>query len=221
MLVVVPAILIQQWEHEIERLLRPRPGRGRIYTLYGNKRRVGFSELSQYDIVLTSYGVMATELGRKQRGRRWVTSNNSPSWGQTLSILGSTSHWHRVILDEAQSIQNDQPKTAIACQDIDATYRWCLTGTPLTYHLQVLYSLLKFLRVQPCPDFDVFDMVSPAFGRSRDAPSSNLRTISTPELPLSTQFYYAGDGGYSGAADPQVRSSVARLMAGNAIGMPE
>ncbi|KAL2848983.1 SNF2 family N-terminal domain-containing protein [Aspergillus pseudodeflectus] len=164
-LVVVPATLIQQWEHEIERLLRSCPGRGRVYTLYGNKRRVGFSELSQYDIVLTSYGVMATELGRKQRGRRWVTSASNPSGGQTLSILGPTSHWHRVILDEAQSIQNDQSKTAIACRDIDATYRWCLTGTPLTNHLRVLYSLLKFLRVQPCPDFDVFDMV---FRRTSD-----------------------------------------------------
>jgi hypothetical protein len=64
-------------------------------------------------------------------------------------------------------------------------------------------------------------MVSPAFGRLRDLPSSNLRTFSTLELPLSTQFYYAGDGGYLGAANPQVRSSVARLMAGNVIGMLE
>jgi hypothetical protein len=63
-------------------------------------------------------------------------------------------------------------------------------------------------------------MVSPAFRRLRDLLLSNLRTISTLELPLSTHFYYTGDGGYSGAADPQVRSSVARPIAGNVIGMP-
>ncbi|KAL2786389.1 SNF2 family N-terminal domain-containing protein [Aspergillus keveii] len=88
-LVVARATLIQQWEHGIERLLRPRPGRGRVYTLYGNKRPVGFSELSQYDIVLTSYGVMATELGRKQRGRRWVTSDSNPSGGADAVDLGT------------------------------------------------------------------------------------------------------------------------------------
>lgn len=45
-LVVVPAALILQWEHEIERLLWPHPGRYRAFTHYGNKKRVDFSHLN-------------------------------------------------------------------------------------------------------------------------------------------------------------------------------
>ncbi|KAB8213290.1 SNF2 family N-terminal domain-containing protein [Aspergillus novoparasiticus] len=158
-LVVVPAALILQWEHEIERLLRPHPGRYRVFTHYGNKKRVDFSHLNQYDIVLTSYGVLAVELGRKQRGHQPVMSSNTPIDGRSLSILGPTSQWHRVIFDEAQSIRNDKSKTAIACRDVDATYRWCLTGTHVKNYLQVLYSLLQFLRISPGPELDVADMV--------------------------------------------------------------
>ena len=192
-LLVVPATLLRQWEYEIERLLRDRRGRDRVYTLYGNKRRMDFRELNQYDIVLTSYGVLATELGRKRRGRQCVVASLDPSAAQSLSILGPTSHWHRVIFDEAESIRSDRSNAAIACCDIDATYRWCLTGTPLNNHLRALYSLLKYIRVQPCPDFDVFDMVRPAFGNLRKPQSPDS---STSISPPRTWFNYAADRGY-------------------------
>ncbi|KAB8240532.1 SNF2 family N-terminal domain-containing protein [Aspergillus flavus] len=119
-------------------------------------------------------------------------SSNTPIDGRSLSILGPTSQWHRVIFDEAQSIRNDKSKTAIACRDVDATYRWCLTGTHVKNYLQVLYSLLQFLRISPGPELDVADMFCPP-----------------------------ADGGCSGAADPQVRSSVPLPMTRILTAMPE
>ena len=71
-----------------------------------------------------------------------------------------------MILDEAQCIKNDQSQTAAACCALDATYRWCLSGTPVMNNLRELYSLLKFLRVQPYASRQSFATVGPAEDRA-------------------------------------------------------
>lgn len=39
--------------------------------------------------------------------------------------------WHRVVLDEAQSIKNPRTLAARAAWRLAATHRWCLSGTPI------------------------------------------------------------------------------------------
>lgn len=160
-LVVMPAGLISQWKQEIERLLPWASYRG-VYVLHGNNGGVDFSTVNEYEIVLTSFGTVAAELRRKQgRQPRWrevaFASTKKPS---NLPILGPSSIWHRVILDEAQGIKNDKSCTALACCEIDATYRWCLTGTPVMNNLREIYSLLKFLRMESFSALDAFHAVS-------------------------------------------------------------
>jgi SNF2 family DNA or RNA helicase len=36
--------------------------------------------------------------------------------------------WHRIILDEAHIIKNHNSRGSMACAELKATYRWCLTG---------------------------------------------------------------------------------------------
>ncbi|KAI9041053.1 DEAD/DEAH box helicase [Aspergillus affinis] len=156
-LVITPAGLVQQWKHEIQQLLRPHLHQCHVYVHYGDNRGKSFSTLNQYDIVLTSFGTITAELRRRdqQQGERGCSPSTSD-----LPLLGSTSRWHRVILDEAQCIKNDRSKAAAACCAVDATYRWCLSGTPMMNSLPELYSLLKFLRVQPSSDLDISTMAS-------------------------------------------------------------
>lgn len=40
--------------------------------------------------------------------------------------------WYRVILDEAQIIRTRSAQISISVAKLNATYRWCLTGTPFT-----------------------------------------------------------------------------------------
>ncbi|KAL4961359.1 DEAD/DEAH box helicase [Aspergillus stella-maris] len=155
-LVVVPAGLISQWKQEIVRLLPPAPY-SRVFVLHGNSGAVNFSTVNEYEIVLTSFGTVEAELRRKQgRQRRRVVSFTATNEPCNLPILGPSSTWHRVILDEAQGIKNDKSCTALACCEIDATYRWCLTGTPVMNNLRELYSLFKFLRIESFSALNAF-----------------------------------------------------------------
>ncbi|RAL06503.1 uncharacterized protein BO97DRAFT_36986 [Aspergillus homomorphus CBS 101889] len=144
-LVVAPAGLISQWRREIERLLPADPRGARVRVHSGPARRTKFSDLSRYQIVLTTYNTLVAEL---RRGHP-----ESP-------LLGRASKWHRVVLDEAQYIKNDRTKAAMACCILDASYRWCLSGTPVMNSLREFYSLLRFLRIHPYADLDVFNTVS-------------------------------------------------------------
>lgn len=64
--------------------------------------------------------------------------------------------WERVILDEAHQIRNYKTQAAIAACELEAKYRWCLTGTPVHNKELDIYSLLKFLRCSPFDDLMVW-----------------------------------------------------------------
>jgi hypothetical protein len=70
--------------------------------------------------------------------------------------------------DEAQNIKNHKTKAAMAASELNAKYRWCLTGTPiqvsfyesanltLQNSVEELYSLFKFLRARPLDNWGSF-----------------------------------------------------------------
>ncbi|PYH75607.1 hypothetical protein BO82DRAFT_409800 [Aspergillus uvarum CBS 121591] len=161
-LVVAPAGLISQWKREIERLLPADPRGARVRVHSGPARQTRFSDLSRYQIVLTTYNTLVAEF---RRGHP-----ESP-------LLGRASKWHRVVLDEAQYIKNDRTKAAMACCILDASYRWCLSGTPVMNSLREFYSLLRFLRVHPYADLDVFNTVSTRDCRDRLVVMAQLQDL--------------------------------------------
>ncbi|TQS33126.1 hypothetical protein Golomagni_06540, partial [Golovinomyces magnicellulatus] len=59
----------------------------------------------------------------------------------------------RVIVDEGHHIKNRSSKTARACYEISAIHRWVLTGTPIVNKLEDLFSLVRFLGVEPWNNF--------------------------------------------------------------------
>ncbi|DAZ99009.1 TPA: hypothetical protein N0F65_011264 [Lagenidium giganteum] len=128
-LIVCPLSLLHQWKAEIQDRFIKRTLQVIVY--YGDERSVDAQELAASDVVLTTYGVLSSEV-EKPTGR----------------TLFSTT-WARVILDEAHSIKNRSTGWFRACSALDATYRWCLTGTPIQNSLEDVYSLIAFLRYEP------------------------------------------------------------------------
>jgi DNA repair protein RAD5 len=147
-LVVAPMSLLAQWESEAGKASRSGSLKAVVY--YGNdrsvdlKRQFGRSSNSVTpSVIITSYGVVLSEFNQV------ATSNRSRSAHGGLFSL----NYFRVILDEAHFIKNRQSKTAKACYEIAARHRWTLTGTPIVNRLEDLFSLVKFLRVEPWSNF--------------------------------------------------------------------
>ena len=55
----------------------------------------------------------------------------------------------RIILDEAHLIKDRSSSTCKAVFNLISLYKWCLTGTPLQNRVGELYSLVRFLRLDP------------------------------------------------------------------------
>ena len=138
---------MQQWKREIERLIKPEHKLS-VFILHGEKRKTGFDKLKRYDVVLTTFGSMGTELKKREQFddmRRFAqNSNNLVAEARGLPLLGPDSLWYRVIIDEA----------------LNATYRWCMSGTPMMNGVHELHSLLRFLRIGPYNSLSLFSSVS-------------------------------------------------------------
>lgn len=131
-LIVCPMSLLGQWKTEIETHVLS--GVMSVYVHYGQSRTKDIKTLLQQDVVLTTYGVLASE----------YQSESSQDEGVLHSI-----HWFRVVLDEAHTIKSSKSQLSQAAYALVADCRWCLTGTPIQNNLEDAYSLLRFLRVEP------------------------------------------------------------------------
>ncbi|ODM22578.1 hypothetical protein SI65_00167 [Aspergillus cristatus] len=161
-LVIAPVALMQQWKREIERLLRPGRHQLSVFVLHGEKRSTSFRDLKGYDVVLTTFGTLASEYKRKEHFEQLhkQSGSNEPlptAVVNQLPCLGPKSKWHRVIIDEAQCIKNRNTKAALAACQLDSTHRWCMSGTPMMNNVEELHSLLRFLRIRPYSNLERFN----------------------------------------------------------------
>ncbi|MCO5551283.1 hypothetical protein L7F22_004782 [Adiantum nelumboides] len=65
-----------------------------------------------------------------------------------VSLLHAVK-WNRIILDEAHCIKDRKCSTAKAVFALHSNYKWALSGTPLQNRVGELYSLVRFLEINP------------------------------------------------------------------------
>lgn len=150
-LVIAPMSLIGQWRDELIRASAPGSITPVLYYADTKGDLLAQLESGKVDVVITSYGTLVTEY------RRYLDSGGSSNRHLSSTAPLYCIDWLRVILDEAHNIKNRFTITARACTDLVSRRRWALTGTPIINRLTDLFSLLKFLRVEPWGEFSFFN----------------------------------------------------------------
>ncbi|MFN2287310.1 MAG: SNF2-related protein [Chromatocurvus sp.] len=117
-LVVAPTSLMFNWREEARRFTPQL----KVLTLHGPRRKDYFGEIDQYDLVLTTYPLLA-------RDRQVLLAQS----------------FHLLILDEAQMIKNPRAQASRLVRELDARHRLCLSGTPVENHLDELWSMFDLL----------------------------------------------------------------------------
>ncbi|KAI0070755.1 hypothetical protein K474DRAFT_702536 [Panus rudis PR-1116 ss-1] len=172
-LIVAPMALLDQWAEEIS--LRCNLGLSCLI-YHGSSKPKRMEDLRKYDVVLTTFQTLALEWEwpleeieereKKKRKKKMKGGNDfivddsdedkkprkRKKWPGPLFQM----EWYRVCLDEAQNIRNRKTRASRAVSEIDAKYRWCLTGTPIINSLTDAYGLLRFLCVRPWYDWQEF-----------------------------------------------------------------
>ncbi|KAJ4409948.1 hypothetical protein N0V85_004033 [Neurospora sp. IMI 360204] len=157
-LIVGPVALIKQWELEIQNKMKE-DRRMNVYLYHGGSKKKPWAELKKYDVVLTTYGTLTAQF--KKYHHYVEKSFESPNgldeeaekrYRLECPMLHHGTKFFRVILDEAQCVKNAKTMQSRAVRQVQATYRWCLTGTPMMNSVSELSSLLRFLRIKPFCD---------------------------------------------------------------------
>ncbi len=96
-LVVAPVALMYQWEAEVQTHLRADSPLS-TYILHGTKRVASWKDLCRYDVVLTTYGMLASEYKNLQEWRTTKAQQAVPDEeAPNLPLLGPDSKWYRYV----------------------------------------------------------------------------------------------------------------------------
>ncbi|KNF02440.1 hypothetical protein PSTG_04346 [Puccinia striiformis f. sp. tritici PST-78] len=174
LLVICPLSTLPNWDAEIRKHLDLSLTKYAVY--HGEEQKKWTTQhLWANDIVLVTYDTVANLY-------------ESP---RCDALFEPT--WFRTILDEAHLIRDPATKRSRAILALQTERKLCLTGTPLQNQLSDLYTLLRFIRVDPWSREEVWQtFIKPNIRRKsakaiellQQLPTVSLRRLKTDVLQL-------------------------------------
>ena len=116
-LVVVPTSLIFNWQGELEKFAPSL----KLLTIHGTNKVRNNHAFAEYDVVLTSYGMLLSNIH-----------------------FMKTFRFSYIFLDESQAIKNPDSQRYKACRLLQSKNKIVLTGTPIENNTFDLYGQLSF-----------------------------------------------------------------------------
>ncbi len=167
-LVVVPTSLIFNWQVEAEKFTPDL----KLFVYRGVARRRDTAFFKGYDIILTTYGTMRSDVE-----------------------LLRTFQFHYVVLDEAQAIKNPGSQLSKAARLLKAVNRITMTGTPVENNTFDLYAQFDFLNPGMLGSADFFrnEYANPIDKHQDKAASDQLRKLVYPFMLKRTKEEVATD----------------------------
>ncbi len=155
LLVVCPTTLIYNWEAEVEKFAPHL----RVHIHHGPRRKVAVSGIKGFDIVITTYGTMRSDI----KAFREV-------------------NYDCVVLDESQAIKNPQSQVARASLLLQGTHRLALSGTPLQNNTFDLFSQMNFLNpgMLGSREFFMNEFANPIDKMGEESVKAQLRQLTYP-----------------------------------------
>ncbi|ORX75417.1 hypothetical protein BCR32DRAFT_271920 [Anaeromyces robustus] len=133
-LIICPLSVVSNWDEQINTHVRT--GALKVYIHHGSNRLQDPSIMVNYDIVISTYNVLALEYNKEK---------NNEAYCAPLHKI----EWFRIILDEAHYIKEAQTLQSRAACELAGKRRWCLSGTPMQNKIDDLYGLIRFLDLEP------------------------------------------------------------------------
>lgn len=148
-LIITPPVLLDQWKAELENLAPAL----KVCVYNGVKveaQRADHDKLLQrfldHDVVLTTFPVLAKEIHYAESTDRPL--RHEKRYVKRLSPMTRVI-WFRIVLDEAQMLENGVNNAAKVATSIPRENSWCVSGTPVKNNDNDILGLLLFLRHQP------------------------------------------------------------------------
>jgi SNF2 family DNA or RNA helicase len=141
-LLVAPLSAVNNWTFQVKEHLKESAISYHVF--HGQSRITDIEELSKYDLVITTYSIILSELsGRKSK------KNGSPLTKMNM---------FRIVLDEAHTIREQSAAQTQAIFRLNSQRKWSVTGTPIQNRLEDLLSVTKFLGLEPYDDRGQFNV---------------------------------------------------------------
>ncbi|KAL6843089.1 hypothetical protein ACP4OV_026802 [Aristida adscensionis] len=202
-LVVCPASVLKQWYNELTDKVGE-SAKLSVLLYHGGTRTKDPSELAKYDVVITTYTIVANEVPKQNADDDADSKNSEGTSAGNKRKPPSNAHgknkkkkrklkdsdidldsgpiarvrWFRVVLDEAQTIKNFRTQVAKACCGLRAKKRWCLSGTPIQNAIDELYSYFRFLKYDPYSTYNSFcTMIKHPIARNAIHGYKKLQTV--------------------------------------------
>jgi non-specific serine/threonine protein kinase len=167
-LVVCPTTLMYNWENELKKFTPSLT----YHIHHGSQRANNFNLLKQYEVVITTYGTMRSDI-------RLFTELTFDS----------------IILDESQAIKNPQSKVAKASVLLKGKHRLCMSGTPLQNNTFDVYAQMNFLNPGMLGSVEHFrnDFATPIDKFGEQEQKDHLRRLLYPFILRRTKEQVAKD----------------------------
>lgn len=161
-LLVAPLSAVSNWVTQIRDHLKPRTLS--VCVFHGPSRTSDLDELSENDIVITTYSTIHSEIA----GRGAKSGRNSPLRRMNM---------FRIVLDEAHTIRERNAAQTRAIISLHANRRWSVTGTPIQNRMDDFFSVTNFLQIYPYSERAAFAQHISGPVKSGNPSLTNLRVI--------------------------------------------
>lgn len=167
-LLVVPRSIVTNWEREAQKFAPSL----KILNFSNAERVADVQEFAEYDVVLTTYGILLREIERLME-----------------------YEFDTVILDEAQAIKNPLSESAKAARLLKCRHHLTLTGTPVENNTLELWSQFAFLNPGLLGSADYFreSFSNPIERQNDEQATGTLRRLVYPFILRRTKDQVALD----------------------------